>query len=112
MDDLNRDRLPLEGFEYPEVGATVIAVADYKLPSGKKWDRKSLRLDEQGNPPMLHDGLIHAGDRGTVLSLRKPGYTTGYMGLVVEFESVKPAYYAGLVIPWDVVSDPERFRFE
>jgi len=112
MDDLNRDRLPREGFEYPEVGATLVAVVDYRLPSGVKRDHKSLHRDERGDPPILHDGLIHAKDKGTVKGLRKPGYRTGYMGLVVEFESIKPAYRSGLVIPWDIASDPSRFRFE
>ena len=96
-EQLGNNRYPPEGFNYPEVGTTVVCLRDY--PTGSRE-----------NVP------IPKGARGTVTELRLPGSypakTRGYVGCGMYFEEIRPVYSCGIIIPWDKAGNPELFRFE
>lgn len=104
-DDFFNDKTqPVDGFEYPEVGDSVVVLKDFELPD-------------------LGCTVLSPGTRGAVRELRMPGSfkeNPGYIGCCVLFDAAaRPGalsesvpYPAGIVIPWDLISDPENFRFE
>lgn len=110
-EDLGDSAQPVEGFQYPETGDTIECLQDFEL-------------GDCGHT------VLPAGTTGTVTGLRLPGSLHkehGYIGCVVFFQKAaepipprrphectsRPAPYpAGLVIPWDFVSNPKNFKFE
>ena len=92
----NDDRQPQAGFVFPKVGDTIRCVADWNTPVASKTV------------------VLPRGAQGTVTGLRMPGtfkQVQGYIGCVVFFEELREHYFAGVVIPWDEVSDPTKFSF-
>lgn len=88
---------PRPGFLYPDNGDEIVALQDHTTA---------------GNSSKPGKGIIRAGDVGTVLGCRKPGTfdeERGYMGLVVHFNSISAVYSAGIVLFWDIASDPRKF---
>ena len=88
---------PRPGFVYPDNGDEIVALRAHKTPGDSSKPGK---------------GIIRAGDIGTVLGSRKPGtfdQEQGYMGLVVKFKSVSEVYSSGVVLFWDIASDPQKF---
>lgn len=97
LDDLNDSVMPLEGFIYPKVNDKVVCLQKYsRIP----WHTRD---------------LFPVGSEGIVIELRLPGSLKdhhGYVGCVVYFPSAKRVYPAGIVIPWDAISDPDRFQIQ
>ena len=88
---------PRPGFVYPDANDEIVALRDFVTA---------------GNSSKPGKGVIRAGDVGKVLGCRKPGTFTqeqGYMGLVVQFNSIGAVYPAGVVLAWDYASDPQVF---
>lgn len=88
---------PLPGFPFPQVGDAVEALKPYITPAG-------------------HDAVVPTGCVGRVIELRMPGAMSrgecnGYIGCVVTWPNLK-RYPAGIVIPWNVISNPESFQFQ
>ena len=91
------DRVPNDGFNIPEIGQTFALAKGISLGSTSK------------NRATFKPGTI-----GQVICIREPfKHDGGYVGCVVEFidERFKKIYPGGMVVPWDEISDSEKFCF-
>jgi hypothetical protein len=100
--DLYKDILPPVGFVLPQPGTIVQCLTDYLTPF---------------SPQRL---VIPAGAVGTVQECRTPE-VSGWHGMSMCFDEIafvngpygqrKPAYSAGLIVPYDYAADPKIFSY-
>jgi|GEM_PF-3578626 len=95
--DMYEDRSPRHGFNIPEIGELFTVVNRIWLGSTSQ------------NRAEFKPGTI-----GQVIGIREPLKPDGgYVGCIVKYidDRFEKIYPAGMVVPWDEISDPEKFVF-
>lgn len=86
---------PKDGYVLPKIGDKIKSKVDYQTPAFSQSHHEQ--------------DIIKAGEIATVRELRHPiDKPSGYLGIWVDFPL--KSYPAGIIIPWDKISDNELFE--